>query len=164
MPQILSVLRVLTAFAVVIMVGLLCWQCIDIYLDGNAPENLDTNGVHLTSVFRMDDVARRLKALAAPLSACTIVIVTTAVLHCCAGERLSGAFGSISPGKHRRIMKARPCAQAGKAVAKGDSGSFVRVGLIVLAVVFIVLGVVNGGLYDVWVKAVNICTECIGLG
>ncbi len=32
------------------------------------------------------------------------------------------------------------------------------------AVVLIVLGVMNGGLWDVLVKAVNICTECIGLG
>ena len=31
-------------------------------------------------------------------------------------------------------------------------------------IVFIVLGVMNGGLRDVLVKAVNICTECIGLG
>lgn len=39
-----------------------------------------------------------------------------------------------------------------------------RVALYVTAVVFIVLGVLNGGLWDVLVKAVNICTECIGLG
>lgn len=36
--------------------------------------------------------------------------------------------------------------------------------LLVLALALIVVGVVNGGMRDVWVKAVNICTECIGLG
>ena len=35
---------------------------------------------------------------------------------------------------------------------------------IALAVLLIGLGIVNGGLWDVLVKAVNICTECIGLG
>lgn len=40
----------------------------------------------------------------------------------------------------------------------------VRGGVFVLAVVFIVLGIINGGANDVLVKAVNICTECIGLG
>lgn len=40
----------------------------------------------------------------------------------------------------------------------------VRLLLYGAAVVFIVLGVMNGGLYDVLVKAINICTECIGLG
>lgn len=36
--------------------------------------------------------------------------------------------------------------------------------LICLAAVLIVLGITNGGLWDVLVKAINICTECIGLG
>ena len=40
----------------------------------------------------------------------------------------------------------------------------VRLLLLAVAVVFIVLGVMNGGLRDVLVKAINICTECIGLG
>ncbi|MDE7164193.1 MAG: thioredoxin [Clostridiales bacterium] len=34
----------------------------------------------------------------------------------------------------------------------------------VIAVVFIIVGIVNGGAHDVLVKAVNICQECIGLG
>ena len=33
-----------------------------------------------------------------------------------------------------------------------------------LALVLILLGILNGGLRDVLIKAVNICTECIGLG
>ena len=33
-----------------------------------------------------------------------------------------------------------------------------------LAAALIALGVLNGGLRDVLVKAVRICTECIGLG
>lgn len=40
----------------------------------------------------------------------------------------------------------------------------VKCALPVLAVVFIVLGIFNGGMSDVWSKAAAICTECIGLG
>lgn len=36
--------------------------------------------------------------------------------------------------------------------------------LFVLGAALIAAGVINGGLNDVLVKAVNICTECIGLG
>ena len=36
--------------------------------------------------------------------------------------------------------------------------------LVILVVALIVLGVMNGGMFDVLVKAINICTECIGLG
>lgn len=32
------------------------------------------------------------------------------------------------------------------------------------AIILIVHGVWNGGLRDVLIKAINICTECIGLG
>ena len=33
-----------------------------------------------------------------------------------------------------------------------------------LAITFIILGVLNGGMGDVLTKAINICTECIGMG
>ena len=36
--------------------------------------------------------------------------------------------------------------------------------MLAAALALIVLGVLNGGLRDVLVKAVNLCTECIGLG
>ena len=39
-----------------------------------------------------------------------------------------------------------------------------RVVVLIVAVVFIALGIVNGGMADVLGKAVRICTECIGLG
>ena len=42
--------------------------------------------------------------------------------------------------------------------------NFARVSIITVAVVFIVLGIFNGGMSDVLGKAVRICTECIGLG
>lgn len=36
--------------------------------------------------------------------------------------------------------------------------------ILILAVIFIILGIFDGGAKDVLVKAVNICTECVGLG
>ena len=40
----------------------------------------------------------------------------------------------------------------------------IRIALLAIAAVLIVLGIVNGGMADVLSKAINICTECIGLG
>ena len=40
----------------------------------------------------------------------------------------------------------------------------VRIAVLGCAVLFIVLGIFNGGMADVLNKAINICTECIGLG
>ena len=42
--------------------------------------------------------------------------------------------------------------------------NILRAAFIVLAAALILLGITNGGLWDVLVKAINICTECIGLG
>ena len=39
-----------------------------------------------------------------------------------------------------------------------------RAALYVAAILLIIAGVTNGGMHDVLVKAINICTECIGLG
>ena len=39
-----------------------------------------------------------------------------------------------------------------------------RCTLCAIAVVFILLGIFNGGIQDVLGKAIAICTECIGLG
>ena len=40
----------------------------------------------------------------------------------------------------------------------------VRASLLILAITFIIIGMFNGGMTDVLQKAINICTECIGLG
>ncbi len=39
-----------------------------------------------------------------------------------------------------------------------------QIALVLLATVYITLGVLNGGMNDVLQKAIKICTECIGLG
>ena len=41
---------------------------------------------------------------------------------------------------------------------------FILIFILIAAVVFIVLGVMNGSAKAVFTKAANICTECIGLG
>lgn len=42
--------------------------------------------------------------------------------------------------------------------------NIIRCSILAVALCFIILGAINGGAYDVYVKAINICTECIGLG
>ena len=44
------------------------------------------------------------------------------------------------------------------------SVNIVRAVLFLVAVVFIIIGIFNGSLDDVFIKAAKICTECIGLG
>ncbi len=40
----------------------------------------------------------------------------------------------------------------------------IKGGVLALAIIFIIVGIVNGGMADVLGKAIRLCTECIGLG
>ncbi len=42
--------------------------------------------------------------------------------------------------------------------------TLLRISIFAVAILLIVLGVANGGMKDVWEKAIRICSECIGLG
>ena len=50
------------------------------------------------------------------------------------------------------------------AEAAGRSLRIIRAAILITAIVFIIAGVINGSMEDMLIKAVNICTECIGLG
>lgn len=55
-------------------------------------------------------------------------------------------------------------APASQKRAAGRSVLPARIAVGALAAVLIAAGAFNGGMRDVWIKAINICTECIGLG
>ena len=40
----------------------------------------------------------------------------------------------------------------------------VKIALLIVAVIFVIAGIFNGSMEDMLIKAVNICTECVGLG
>jgi hypothetical protein len=64
-------------------------------------------------------------------------------------EKAAGVMGEAKPGARVKKHKAKRILRAIVAVA---------------AVVFIILGVMNGSAKAVHTKAANICTECVGLG
>ena len=70
--------------------------------------------------------------------------------------------------KELEILRAcPPVPRAEPATAKDDGKKRLNIlrGLVLAAALgLIVLGVMNGGARDVLIKAINICTECIGLG
>lgn len=71
-----------------------------------------------------------------------------------------------SAAREIEILKSAPQQKPGPSASAGKKSALpaLRAALYAAAAVLIVLGVRNGGLWDVLVKAVNICTECIGLG
>lgn len=157
MSRLLKVLRWLTAAGTVLVLLLIAWQCVDIYLVGNSSANLDANGIHLQDVFRMDDVADRLSCFVLPLAAYGALVLLSVIMHVLYGQGRMAKQGSVS----KKTFNVR---SAKDHMNQSDRLSAIRIVLFGVAVLFIVLGVMNGGWYDVLVKAINICTECIGLG
>lgn len=253
MTRLLPWLRGAVAVMTLLLAALLCWQCIDIYAVGNAPENLTADGVHVEQVYRADDVGARLMTLAIPAAAYVVLIALAAIVQRCAPKKPEAS--AMTADNRLRLMKRRVaelpeaaryeealrrniwlataavlllCAvMAGLFLLNGDNfvswdlevvmgemlvhvapwaavallavyialracdksclreaealkglsagkpaplqekpfpASVLRADLYAAAIVFIVLGAMNGGLRDVLVKAINICTECIGLG
>ena len=68
------------------------------------------------------------------------------------------------------MKKARPAAQETAVRVTSSVSAHRGIGtarilmLLAAAAALITLGILNGGLRDVLIKAINICTECIGLG
>lgn len=82
----------------------------------------------------------------------------------------AAAAASVLSGQSARreleILKSAPKKSPEPAASTEKKGALpvLRIALYAAAFVLLALGVANGGLWDVLVKAVNICTECIGLG
>ena len=102
-------------------------------------------------LFNREDAARALRRLA-PLALAWLAAVA-AGLVCGARSRYFG--GPRAEKRPRTVMKGQPETRGRVAL---------RAALYAAAALLLVLGALNGGLNDVLVKAINICTECIGLG
>ena len=151
MARATRVTRFLLTAATIAVCLLLCWQAIDIYLTGNSPDNFSAPGVRIAPVYSREIVGERLAAISPALFLYLALVAAGLVLQAAGGEQKR-------PSPLRAERPPAAPAERGRALPA------LRIALYAAAVVLIVLGVMNGGLWDVLVKAVNICTECIGLG
>ena len=151
MAKALRVMRVLLAVATVAVCLLLCWHTVDIYRLGNLPENFSAPGVRIRPVYSLPIVRERLAVMAPALGGYLALVALGLILQVMAGEPSEPCTHRERRGvsDHRFPKPASPA---------------LRILLYAAAVLLIVLGVMNGGLRDVLVKAIQICTECIGLG
>ena len=66
--------------------------------------------------------------------------------------------------KQIAIYKQCPPLRQVKTAGKPTAACAVRYVVLALSIALVVYGLVSGGWQDVLTKAVNICTECVGLG
>ena len=133
-----------TAICFVLLLLLLAMHCIDIYFFQDSAS---------AQIFAYDDVASRLQSLVPLLIACTLLSILSLVFPSSEEKKL-----------HVKHVTCQHQEDYAKSSINERPLVFIRTILLLIAVGFISWGVFNGGLYDVLVKAINICTECIGLG
>ena len=123
------------------------WQCTDIYF--SADMNITA------SPYSYTNVSARLKQFAIPIGMYIVLIVICLVASARASHVKSISKHPVSHHHKEECIKAAP-----------DEAKVhkIRLCLLILAIGLVFWGAANGSLYDVLVKSINICTECIGLG
>lgn len=120
------------------------------------------NGAHVT-----DEVLRMAWAVMPWLIACFILCIAATVYEMKLIKKETLIVKTLiaenaKKGNIVKISKAQTTKKSFWQTEKFLMG--MRIALALCAVVCIVVGVCNGGMKDVFAKAIKICTECIGLG
>ena len=142
------VLRIVTGVLTLAVCLLFIWQAADIYITGNRPENFSAPGVRVEDVYSREVVAERFARVAPAVYGYLAVVLAGLDWQAAAKEKERPR--AVAPAQTRPVPEKRL--------------RTLRLTLLAIAAALIVWGAVNGGARDVLVKAVNICTECIGLG
>ena len=136
LPVLLAVLCI--ALAVILAAG-----AVLVYLDG-APRRAENP---LESIYTAEKAGHVMKAA---LPVFLVFLCALAV--------------SIVSGVKPKTGKASKNAVWMKPQAEPQHVNTLRAVVVIAAVLLIIAGIQNGGALDVLVKAINICTECVGLG
>ena len=131
---------VLIIAGICLIAGVLC-----IYFSGDQP-------------FSRESVAATFSGIAFPVYLCIIMTIINIVW-----EIISPTDEKKTPGK--KVSKKTASDEETTNIDVGEKKYRpYRNAIIVAALIFIVAGLINGGTIAVLAKAINICTECIGLG
>ena len=127
---------VLVITGICFIAGVLC-----IYFSGDQP-------------FSRESVAATFAKIAFPVYLCIVMTIVNIV------------WGFISPTdeKKKPISKKKITSNKEETPVEDKKAITSRNVILVVAVALILVGLVNGGTIAVLAKAINICTECIGLG
>ena len=142
----------LLAGATLLLAALCVWHVIDLCQAGLSPENQPSPGVFVQPVFAPEAVSAHLAQMAWAFRLWLAALV------------LSCAAQWLVPDKEKTITRKRAMALYRPKHGESSRVGLVRTVLLIAACAMVIAGVMNGGMWDVLVKAINICTECIGLG
>ena len=135
---------ILTAAVFIALTLLLASLAIGIFCEGSARKAENPT----ESIYTPEIVADRM-LYAAPLLIAAVALTAAGLIRGIRDEKAERPVRPASPVRHKTGTK---------------RGAVIRVILVIAAILLIAAGILNGSARDVLVKAVTICTECVGLG
>ena len=133
----------------ILLASLLCAAAVSICMEGLARKAEDP----LAAIYTPEIVAEKLR-LIAPLFAVFILLLPAGLLPGIREKRKDRPAGRDLP---------YHAGGTGSPDAAGKKKAF-QAAIVVIAAALIIAGIFNGSARDVLIKAITICTECIGLG
>ncbi len=116
----------------------LCVACAGIYFSGEP--------------FSREAVAAAFRFIAVPVYLCIALVIGGWILD------------AVSPAEEKNRTSRKKAGSSSAPEAKGRNLLYLRLALLCVGIGIFVYGLFAGGTADVMTKAVNICTECVGLG
>ena len=133
----------------ILLAALLCAAAVSICAEGLARRAEDP----LAPIYTPEIAAEKLR-LTAPLFAVLILLLAAGLLPGIREKRKDRPAGRDLPDH---------AGAAGSPDSAGKKKTF-QAAIVVIAAALILAGILNGSARDVLIKAITICTECIGLG
>ena len=94
-----------------------------------------------------------------------LIFIAPAALMACLRIAVNAISAEYELNLVKKLPKRKPTADtSAECVYKKRIRLGIRLAVLAVGAVFVILGVLNGGMQSVLEKAVKICTECIGLG
>ena len=147
-------MAVQTAICAVIAVWLAA-GALSLYFDGAAKQ---AGGDLFYYMFTRERVGEKLLPVL-PLLCCAVGLTVAGVILGIRDERES------APVKDEKLLREIGAVREKAVRRQADRTTVIlRIVLLIAAVILILLGILNGGLEDVFSKGATICTECVGLG
>lgn len=119
-----------------------------IYFEGAAQKSADP----MANIYSADAIADK-AVFVIPILAVSVLVTIICAIVKVRDEKASRPFGKIDIKQNTDDNRMSPSAV-----------NIIRIILFAAALIFIIAGILNGSVTDVFIKASKICTECIGLG
>ena len=138
-----------------LVAGLLAAGALSLYLDGAAKQ---AEGDLFYYMFTRERATAKLLPVL-PLFFCAFGLTVAGVIL---GIRDDNAE---KPVREEKMLRSLGCMRDRAVHQQADRKTLIlRTAVLVIALILITIGILNGGLEDVLAKGASICTECVGLG